>query len=400
MIALKASAVLAAALLSVALMRRRSAAARHWLLFAAIVCAALMPALEPVAPGWGLSLIGAASIIPGRARADADVLRAVWAVGAGVGLGSLIAGFVRVVWQSPQSGHERWDALTRDLSEQLGIARAVRIVESPLPVMPVTWGSLRPTIVLPASARTWSDARLRAVLGHELAHIRRADWPVQIAVEVITAVFWFNPLFWMARRRLRVESDRACDDIVLGLGIRGADYAAELVNVARALRHRDACAVAPAMARRRSLESRVSAALNDAIDRTPIAPVSCAATFAALLSLALAIAGFGLESAGTTSIRQVSDIERNIMMSLGGEDRRLSLVAGDVSFWKNRIAGRVELQARLGVDGSLNAVRVIEPVHRDIAMAAEAIARQWRREPARLRGVPVEVPIRMTIDFR
>ena len=87
------------------------------------------------------------------------------------------------------------------------------------------------------------------------------------------------------------------------------------------------------------------------------------------------------------------------MLRLGGEERRLSIAARDISFWKNRIEGRVELQARLGVDGSLTGIRFVEPVHPDLATAAASIVRQWRPEPARVRGVPVEVPIRMTVDF-
>lgn len=71
-----------------------------------------------------------------------------------------------------------------------------------------------------------------------------------------------------------------------------------------------------------------------------------------------------------------------------------------MSFWRTRIQGRVELQARLNVDGTVSGVRVVEPVHPDLASAAETIVRSWRREPAVVRGVPVEVPIRLTVDFR
>ena len=75
-------------------------------------------------------------------------------------------------------------------------------------------------------------------------------------------------------------------------------------------------------------------------------------------------------------------------------------MSNDVSFWRTRIEGRVELQARLNVDGSVSGVRFLEPVHPDLANAATALVRNWRREPAMVRGVPVAVPIRMTVDFR
>ena len=50
--------------------------------------------------------------------------------------------------------------------------------------------------------RSWSDERARVVLSHELAHIRRGDWIVQLSAELLRAIYWFNPLLWVACRRL------------------------------------------------------------------------------------------------------------------------------------------------------------------------------------------------------
>jgi TonB family protein len=157
----------------------------------------------------------------------------------------------------------------------------------------------------------------------------------------------------------------------------------------------------PALARRRGLERRVAATLNDGVNRTPATPLAGTIVAAAFIGLTVVTAGFGAPDV-PASIRatQVSDVERNIMLRLGGVDKRLAITTRDVSFRKNRIAGRVELLARLGVDGSPTAVRIVEPAHPDLAMAARAIVRQWRREPALVRGVPVEIPIRLTIDFQ
>ena len=73
------------------------------------------------------------------------------------------------------------------------------------------------------------------MLGHELAHVRRRDWVAQMAVEVLTAVYWFNPFVWILRRRIRLESEQAADDAVLSLGVNGGAYASELVDLARTL---------------------------------------------------------------------------------------------------------------------------------------------------------------------
>ena len=141
----------------------------------------------------------------------------------------------------------------------------VVLLESDHPSLLVTWGLTQPKVILPAAAAAWSEERTRVVLTHELAHIRRGDWVVQIAAELLRAVYWFNPLLWIACRRLRLESEHACDDEVMNYGVDGTDYATHLIELARALNHRRyTWFPAPAMARPSSLERRVRAMLNDA----------------------------------------------------------------------------------------------------------------------------------------
>ena len=79
-----------------------------------------------------------------------------------------------------------------------------------------TWGLLRPRVLLPPHAREWPDDRIRIVLCHELAHVRRHDWFVQITAEAVRIAFWFNPLIWIACTRLRRDSEQACDDVGAG----------------------------------------------------------------------------------------------------------------------------------------------------------------------------------------
>ena len=402
MIVLKTSIVLAIALVAVLAMRKRPAAARHWLLSVAIVCASLVPMLELFVPAWGFELFAPAGVYQ-TVASERNLARLVWICGTAVASTSLIAGFVRLLGlrlRARRAVDAGWSAIVRDLSGELGITRPVTLFESGTPAMPMTWGLWRPKILLPADARTWSAERLRIVIGHELAHVQRGDWALQLVAEIATAVYWFHPLMWIARRRLRFESDRACDDAVLTLGVKGEDYAGELVRVARELRRRRSeWSVVPALARAGQLERRVAAALNARLDRAPGSAAASAAVFLAIVGVTLSIAGFTSAAAIGGPSAALPDVQRNIMTRLGAQDWRVSIVARDVSFWKNRIEGRVELQARLGADGSLSAVHVVEPVHPDLASAAAAIARQWRREPALLRGVPVEVPVRLTVDF-
>ncbi len=108
------------------------------------------------------------------------------------------------------------------------------------------------------------------MLRHELAHIRRGDWIVQIAGELLRTAYWFNPLLWIACARLRQESEQACDDEVLTSGVAGPDYATHLVELARLLKAEAAPRLpAPAIARSSSLERRVRAMLDARLTRTP-----------------------------------------------------------------------------------------------------------------------------------
>ena len=130
---------------------------------------------------------------------------------------------------------------------------------------------MRPIVVLPRDAGEWSLERARIVLCHELAHVRRADWLVLLAAELLRAAYWFNPLTWMIGKRLRDESERACDDEVMNQGVEGTTYATELLALARILNaERPGWVAAPAMARPSSLERRVTAMVNHQINRQPV----------------------------------------------------------------------------------------------------------------------------------
>src|SRR6185369_5567381 len=100
------------------------------------------------------------------------------------------------------------------------------------------WGTLRPKILLPAEARTWTDERRRIVLLHELAHVARRDSLGRAAATIVCALYWFHPASWYAARRMRLEQEHACDDLVLSLGAKAHAYARDLLEVAGSPRRR------------------------------------------------------------------------------------------------------------------------------------------------------------------
>ena len=128
--------------------------------------------------------------------------------------------------------------------------------------VPMTFGIVRPRILLPSESEHWSASRLQAVLSHERAHMRRRDVAVQIGAHLIAALWWFQPLVWVAKRKLRLQSEFACDAEVIRSGLRPSDYAAELLAIAKnADRHWRMRGASLAMVRASNLEERVRALL-------------------------------------------------------------------------------------------------------------------------------------------
>ena len=95
----------------------------------------------------------------------------------------------------------------------------------------MTWGVLRPVILLPADAGDWPEERLTTALLHELAHVRRWDFLTQLAARAACAIYWFNPLAWLALARVRREQEQAADDVALGCGLDRYAYAGHLLAI-------------------------------------------------------------------------------------------------------------------------------------------------------------------------
>ncbi len=156
-----------------------------------------------------------------------------------------------------------WPALLRSLCRDLGIPTPPRLLVSPRAVAPMTWGLWRPVVLLPKDCHGWPAELRRQVLLHELAHVRRRDCLTQLAAQCACLIHWFNPLVWMAARQMRVERERACDDLVLMAGARPSAYAHHLLQIACHLGARQPCPSGGlAMARRSRIFDRLDAVLD------------------------------------------------------------------------------------------------------------------------------------------
>jgi TonB family protein len=315
--ALKSSLVLGAAWLITYLLRGRSAAARHMVWTASAAALVALPLLTVVLPalrvrmanavlpadagmvfratgataGGAVEAGGAAGRMsragrsgttpaPSRGIDGKDALMLMWMAGIAGGFLQMLAALA-MLWRTRRSARISPDQDAADtLACSLGIGHPVQVLEMPAG-MPMTFGVLRPTVLLPEEARAWSGERRRVVLLHELAHVLRGDAVTQLLARTALVLHWWNPLAWTMWREFLKERERATDDLVLGAGTTASDYAGHLLEIARTMQMRPASAAAGvAMARRAQLEGRLLAILDG---RTPRGRQGHAATLAAVV---------------------------------------------------------------------------------------------------------------------
>lgn len=198
-------------------------------------------------------------------------LVAAWLAGVLTGLVRLGVAHVRayaLVHRSVEVDEPSLQYLAHDIARRLGIAEPVRLRWNRWSIMPLSVGLFHSTVLLPVEAKEWAPQHREAVLLHELAHVKRRDCLVQFLAQVTCAVYWFNPLVWVAARQIQVEREHACDDIVLAAGTKASAYAEVLLEAARSLRSAAWSApAAMAMARRSQLEGRLLSILDSDASR-------------------------------------------------------------------------------------------------------------------------------------
>jgi beta-lactamase regulating signal transducer with metallopeptidase domain len=258
------------------------------------------PLSAPASVEAGHSANSPAAAIPApgllAAVSPTHLLAGIWLLGLMLILArfaAATAAVARVAGRSAPVEDGAWLSLTQRLSARLGIRRPLILLRGAELDVPVTWGIVYPVVLLPEDSSSWPEERRSFVLLHELAHVRRLDALTQVVAQVVTAIFWFNPLVWYAAKQLRIEREHACDDYVLEHGTRPSAYADGLLDMVRTLgRHGDAAGpafAALAMARRGELEGRMLAILDPRAPRRA-SPRLVAATSGALILLALPLA--------------------------------------------------------------------------------------------------------------
>jgi len=325
------------------LWRGASAATRHLIWFSAVAILPFLPLLNSTWPhwhksAWTVSTDGASGnlvsfaveLAPKSVTPPAHSLRAAPEVStrAGIAAGSRkistqfnarwilfgwlawLAGAMVFMARSlaGQIGRRKFSAAahlvqdagwTRLLAEVCGtwrVRRPVTLLQSAESVMPMTWGWWRPVILLPSAAAQWPADRRQVVLLHELAHIKRCDYFTQVVAQLVCALYWFNPLVWIAARQMCIEREGACDDLVLAGGCKASEYAGHLVEIAGSFRSVPPVA-AIAMARSSHLPGRIAAIVDASRNRRPHS-AGALAILALIGGIALGLGGPGINGAG------------------------------------------------------------------------------------------------------
>ena len=313
-----------------------------------------------------------------------------WAIGALLALVPLLLArlsLARLKRTSRRIDDGQWARLLEGAGAQLGLKRRVDLRESPRRRMPMIWGVFRPTLLLPREASSWAVGRRRVVLLHELAHVRRRDCLTRLISQIVCAAYWFNPLVWLAARRMAAQSERSCDDLVLAAGSAPADYAEHILQIASGLRTSALAGCAGiAMAHRSKIEGRLLAIL-DARRKRRI-PTRTGLLLAALLLAGVILPLSALQATGPSSPRPVApEAGRAKVMLPGGVAVELVAVgyhpAKGKRWWDAN--GSPHAKARFSTRGAHVSVGALaqgrEFVVRLKNLPKDASTLKWRIEP-------------------
>lgn len=243
--------------------------------------------------------------------APAHPLLAIWIIGCVVLLARDGIGWIRAMQLARRAVVANDRDMTRGLAEAAGTVGSRRQIVLAYSVdveSPIAFGIVKPVVLLPTEARSWSAARLGAVLVHEAAHVSRHDCVSQAIGRLACAMFWFHPLAWRAFAHLCSEAERAADDCVLNSGIPALEYASHLLDLARRATDARVDLVAVGMITQTDLERRFMSMLDGTRSRATVTARAQAATMAFALMMIGPLASFRVTAPGLqsrASLRQV-----------------------------------------------------------------------------------------------
>lgn len=191
----------------------------------------------------GLRAVGASDIAV-EARRDADraadtrvsLVLTLWLIGVALFTIRLAGGWVvarRLVSRARRSAPPHVRGMAAEMAERLALRRAVTILESSVVAVPTVIGWLSPVVLMPASALSGlSPAQIQAILAHELAHVRRHDYLVNLFQSIVETLLFYHPAVWWLSRRVREEREHCCDDLAVEVCGDRVTYVRALAEIA------------------------------------------------------------------------------------------------------------------------------------------------------------------------
>ena len=164
-----------------------------------------------------------------------NIILSVWGVGVLVMLIRLLGGWyllTRIKKNAIECSNELWVNKLELLKSRLKITANVILKLSNAVDVPMVFGTIKPIIILPTTLLTGlSDDQLEIILAHELAHVKRYDFIVNILQHMVEVVFFFNPFVWLISNLIRSERENACDDLALSVSGDSYSLASTLLRV-------------------------------------------------------------------------------------------------------------------------------------------------------------------------
>ena len=127
---------------------------------------------------------------------------------------------------------DRLRLVVKQISKKLQVSRPIQILSSTHIDIPLTYGILKPVILIPSALLfQMSPTQLEAIIAHEMAHIKRHDYLVNLIQSILEMLFFFHPVFWWINHEAKKQREMACDEMAIALGANPKDLAYGLANV-------------------------------------------------------------------------------------------------------------------------------------------------------------------------
>ncbi|MFC2168389.1 M56 family metallopeptidase, partial [Acidobacteriota bacterium] len=284
---IKSSTILATTFILVFLFRKKSASLRHFLVSASLISLLLFPFFSFFTTGWETGLIPTLQTeksrdqlsqrsdqlsVPASLSEAVSIhstdqqlsslnleksrffnsflskyslskgfigisLMAIWAAGLLILLARIVIGLFgafKLTRQGQKISASSWRKLLNHFLESISIKRKIGLFSHKNVNIPLTCGVIKPVVLLPSESKNWTQDQRSSALFHELSHIKRGDFLINILARCSLALYWFNPLSWFAFRMLKKEQEKACDELVLKAGVKPSTYAVNLLSIKNA----------------------------------------------------------------------------------------------------------------------------------------------------------------------